>query len=89
MSRHANQLVSDSGSDHLPVDLTELRHRLVAITRRNGGGTYRPEICPACGEDRKGERWVGKRGDPDRMCERCFTEGREYPTVRNCPGGAE
>jgi hypothetical protein len=89
VSRHANQTTRDSGSHHLPVDLAKLRAQLVAMTRDRGGGNYTPEICPVCGEDRRGERWVGKRTDPDRMCERCFREGREYPTVGQCQAAAE
>lgn len=80
MSRHANQRLHDSGSRR-PVDLARLRTQLVAMTRDRGGGEYTPDICQACGEDRRGEKWVGRKNDPDRMCRRCFTEGRDYPTV--------
>jgi hypothetical protein len=53
--------------------------------REPGGGAYRAEICPACGEDRKGKPWFGKRGDPNRMCERCFTEGKPFPDPVSAP----
>ena len=59
---------------------------MVAMTRDRGGGEYTPDICQACGEDRRGKKWVGRKDDPDRMCRRCFTEGRAYPTVGQCQG---
>jgi hypothetical protein len=81
MSRHANQRLHDSGSRCPAVDLAKLRTQLVAMTHDREGGEYTPDICRACGEDRRGEKWVGRKDDPDRMCRRCFTEGRDYPTV--------
>jgi hypothetical protein len=63
-----------------------LRARLETIAfRERGGGTYRPDICPVCGEDRKGNPWFGKRGNPDRMCERCFTAGKPFPDPVSAP----
>ncbi len=82
MSHHPKQHRGAKKSSP-PIDLEKLRDELVALTRRQGSGKYRPKICPVCGEDRHGERWVGRPGDPDRMCERCFTEGRAYPKRRS------
>ncbi len=56
---------------------------MLAMGLDRRGGTYTSDLCPVCGEDRKGEPWVGRRGDPDRMCRRCFTAGREYPRSRS------
>ena len=47
--------------------------------REGGVGTYKRDICPACQEDRHGEGWFGRKGDPDRICLRCFTEGKPFP----------
>jgi hypothetical protein len=73
-----------------PTNIARLRDRLRARLetigfRESGGGAYRPEICPACGEDRKGNPWFGKRGNPDRMCERCFTAGKPLPDLASVP----
>ncbi len=83
MSRHAKQGRPDRDPEHAPVDLGRLRAELQAMQPNRRGGGYRPATCPVCQEDRRGEEWVGRKGDPERMCERCFTEGRAYPRISN------
>jgi hypothetical protein len=57
----------------------ELRATLKTMTfREGGGGGYTPDICSVCQEDRHGEEWIGRKGDPGRMCGRCWDEGY-YP----------
>jgi len=59
----------------LRPDLIALRETLVKSFARDGGGggTYTPRICPACGEDRKGEKFTAG------ICDRCFRQGKDLP----------
>lgn len=37
------------------------------------GQSYAADICPVCDEDRP--VFIGHKGDPERICARCFSEG--------------
>ncbi len=47
----------------------------------HAGGGSEVQLCQVCLEDRAGQGWAGKPGDPDRMCARCREEGY-YPGER-------
>lgn len=54
----------------LHPDLIALRTTLIKSFAREGGGTYTAHICPACREDRRGEKFTAG------ICDRCFREGK-------------
>ena len=66
---------SDMSAPDLHPDLSALRQTLIRGFERDrgGGGTYTPRICPACGEDRRGEKFTAG------ICDRCFRQGKDLP----------
>ena len=50
-----------------------VRKRFKGIFAREATGTFTLRVCPACGKDKTGKKFIGG------ICDGCFRDGRDFP----------